>query len=438
VTSRFGAYTLLERIGHGELAEVWKARLDSAGAVSRLVALKRISAERVGDPAFAQMFLTEARISSHLYHANVAQVFECGEVDGHYFLAMELVEGCDLASAIRAERARGALDAGLAAFVVSQVCAALDYIHALTDEDGRPLQLVHRDVSPTNVMLSSSGTVKLIDFGIAKAIADAQAPRTRTGVVKGNLWYLSPEQVEGHPADHRSDLFACGILLHEALTGRRLFKGATDDESLQRIRAARVSPPSQINPDSTPELDRICLKATARDPRERYQSAVEMARDLQPVVDALGWGSPQLAAKVTALFPPRRAAQVPRPLGPKAAPRGQDRSLAPRPRGLRWVAFGAALAFIALGLMLHATRERNVVRTTRATIAGPPGAVSLAPDAPAASSSAVAPAPKEPTTSPPATSRGPQPARRRAPKVTSAAPPPGADPLLPPEIAHPF
>src|SRR5262249_42419159 len=160
--------------------------------------------------------------------------------------------------------------AGLGAYVMREVCRALHYAHALTDEHGAPLRLIHRDVSPSNVMVSFDGTVKLLDFGIAKALAEANENKTQTGTLKGQFGYMSPEQVEGRPFDHRADLFAAGVVLHEALTGRRLFKGSGDLQTISLVREAKVPPPSSMNPGVTGELDRITLKALARNQSERF------------------------------------------------------------------------------------------------------------------------------------------------------------------------
>jgi hypothetical protein len=204
---------------------------------------------------------------------------------------------------VRAQLIKGAPPPGLGAFVVREVCRALAYAHALVDDNGTPFRLIHRDVSPSNVMISFDGAVKLLDFGIAKALAEANENRTVTGTLKGKFGYMSPEQVEGKDVDHRSDLFAAGVCLHEVLTGKRLFKGASDLQTIAMVRDARVDPPSLLNPAVPPELDAICLKALARVPDERWRGCDEMAVALDEVVHGLKWGSERLASLQRDLFP---------------------------------------------------------------------------------------------------------------------------------------
>ena len=298
----FGKYQLVERLGRGGMAEVWKAKIVGPAGFQRTMVVKRILPHLVEDPHFIEMFVAEARLSARLNHANIVQVFELGDVAGEYFLAMEYVRGRDLVSVMRAQLLRGRCDSGLAAYVMREVCRALAYAHALTDDNGVPLRLIHRDVSPSNVMLSFDGAVKLLDFGIAKALAEAGENQTQTGTLKGKFGYMSPEQVEGKTIDHRTDLFAAGIVLHETLTGRRLFKGQGDLQTIAMVREAKVDAPSSINPDVSPELDRIVLKALARNPDDRYRTCDEMAFDLDQVVHQIKWGPERLKASLRELF----------------------------------------------------------------------------------------------------------------------------------------
>ena len=298
----FGKYQLVERLGRGGMAEVWKAKMVGPAGFQRTLVVKRILPHLVEDEHFVQMFMAEARLSARLNHANIVQVYELGDVDGEYYLAMEYVRGRDLVNVMRAQLLKGRPDPGLGAYVVREVCRALHYAHALTDDNGAQLRLIHRDVSPSNVMLSFDGAVKLLDFGIAKALAEAGENQTQTGTLKGKFGYMAPEQVEGKEFDHRSDLFAAGIVMHEALTGRRLFKGQGDLQTIAMVREAKVEPPSVLNPDVTPELDRICLKALARNADDRYQSCEEMAFDLDQVVHAIHWGSERLKTTLGDLF----------------------------------------------------------------------------------------------------------------------------------------
>jgi serine/threonine protein kinase len=205
---QLGRYQLVELIGRGGMAQVWRARIVGPAGFERPVVIKRILPHLAEDPEFAEMFIHEARMSARLSHPNVVQVFELGEFDGEYFIAMEYLRGHDLLRLVRAQMARGTpMDPGLAAAIMRDVCRALAYVHTLTDERGAPLGLVHRDISPSNVMVGFDGVVKLLDFGIAKALS-ASDQKTRTGVLKGKFSYMSPEQAEGSPLDHRSDLFS--------------------------------------------------------------------------------------------------------------------------------------------------------------------------------------------------------------------------------------
>jgi len=299
---RFGKYSLVERLGRGGMAEVWKARISGPAGFQRTLVIKRILPHLVEDRHFVDMFTAEARLSARLNHANIVQVYELGDVAGEFYLAMEYVRGRDLVSVMRQQLLRGRPEPGLGAYAVRDVCRALGYAHALTDDYGAPLQLIHRDVSPSNVMLSFDGAVKLLDFGIAKALSEANENKTQTGTLKGKFGYMSPEQVEGRPFDHRTDLFAAGIVLHEALTGRRLFKGQGDLQTIAMVRDCRIEPPSFLNPDVPYELDRITLKALAKDPAARFQSCEEMATELDRVVHELKWGPERLRAVMTDLF----------------------------------------------------------------------------------------------------------------------------------------
>ena len=299
---QFGKYQLVERLGVGGMAEVWKARVVGPQGFARTVVVKRVLRHLAQDPAFVKMFFAEARLSARLTHTNVVQVFELGEVDGEYFLAMEYVRGKDLTAVNGSRVGKAPLPIGFGAYVIREVCRALGYMHELTDDDGRPLLLVHRDVSPSNVMIGFDGGVKLLDFGIAKALSDANEQRTVTGTLKGKFGYMSPEQVDGHTADHRADLFAAGIMLHEVLTNKRLFKGGSDIQTLALVREAKVTPPSWNNPEVPPELDAICLRALARDPAERYQSCAELAIALDDVAHRAKWGPERVATAMLESF----------------------------------------------------------------------------------------------------------------------------------------
>ncbi len=262
-------YRLGERIGGGGMAEVYRSTLVGAEGFSRTVAVKKILGSFSADPIFAEMFVNEANIASLLNHPNIVSVLDFDRDDsGQLFLVMELIEGCDLKQLVD----RGRLPFSIAGFIACEILRALAFAHAL-EQEGRPLSIVHRDISPHNVLVSWDGAVKLSDFGIAKA---AEATRvTQSGLIKGKIGYMSPEQVEGLPLDGRSDLFAVGILLHEILTGQRLFGGAPDRVVLNRILIAPMEPPSRIIPEIPPALDAICMKLLDREVEHRYQHAGE-------------------------------------------------------------------------------------------------------------------------------------------------------------------
>jgi serine/threonine protein kinase len=301
---QLGPYLLRERLGLGGMASVWKA-IDERG---RTLVVKRILPHLAEDPEFVEMFVREAALSARMRHANIVRVYDHGDYEGERYLAMEYLHGKDVVSVMKDLVHEGAPSPGLGAFVAREVCRALVFVHAVTDDNGTPLGLIHRDVSLSNVMLSYDGSVKLLDFGVAKALADERAQRTAAGVLKGKWAYLAPEQVDAGPIDQRADIFSLGIVLHEMLTGRRLFKASSGLATLEKVRAAKVLAPSQHNPAVSPALDAICLKALARHPAERFQTAAEMAAALDRVVAELGYGGPELALQLKQLFPAEAAA----------------------------------------------------------------------------------------------------------------------------------
>jgi serine/threonine protein kinase len=277
----FGYYTLINRINVGGMAEVFKACYYQEDGHPAFAAIKRILPHLAQDRSFVEMFLSEATTAGRLQHPNIAQIIEQGEEQGEYFISMEYISGRDLLFLRHHLRERGMLmSPALSAHIAACVADALDYAHALCDESGRPLEIIHRDVSPQNILISYEGEVKLIDFGIAKA-KDRGYESTRAGILKGKFGYMAPEQVRGLDADHRLDIFALGVVLYELLTNQRLFLGETDMETLDMVREGRASAPSLVSQWISPELDRITLRALAADPNARYQRASEMARDLR-------------------------------------------------------------------------------------------------------------------------------------------------------------
>ena len=283
----FGKYYLLERINTGGMAEVFRAKAFGVEGFERLVAVKRILSNIAEDKEFIRMFIEEAKLAVQLNHANIAQIFDLGVVDGSYYIALEHVHGRDLRAMFdRCRQLGDPMPVSQACFVVMKVCEGLDYAHNKRDQAGRELHLVHRDVSPQNVLVSFEGEVKLIDFGIAKAAG--KGSKTQAGILKGKFGYMSPEQVRGIPVDRRSDVFSCGIVLYELLTGERLFVGESDFSTLEKVRNVEILPPSTYNRRIPDELERIVLKALAKDPEERYQNAIDLHDELQAFVYTAG------------------------------------------------------------------------------------------------------------------------------------------------------
>jgi serine/threonine protein kinase len=291
----FGRYTLIRPIGRGGMAEVWKAKIHGAQNFQRLVVVKRILPHLSSDPAFVRMFTDEAVLSARLNHPNIVQVFEFAEVAGEHYLAMEYVHGVNVGD-IQKRVPHGQVPVGMAAHIVREVCLALAYAHGLEDDEGRAVPVIHRDVSPSNVMIGYDGSVKLVDFGVAKVLSHSDE-MTRTGALKGKVGYMSPEAIEGElELDGRTDLFSAGVLLHELLTGRRLFKGHDDLRTIALVRACRVGPASLLRPEVPADLDRIVNQALARDRDSRFQSALAFAAELTQVVRATGWDAALTAA----------------------------------------------------------------------------------------------------------------------------------------------
>ena len=275
----FGRYQLLDTIAVGGMAEVLLARSASLGGVSRTCVIKRILPQYSRDLQFVSMFIDEARITIALEHPNVVRLFDFGQHEGTYFMAMEYVDGTDLAALMRAHlRAGKALPVEVAVFIARELLAGLHHAHALLDHNGRPLGIVHRDVSPQNVLLSSSGEVKLTDFGIAAA--RNKLTQTTTGTVLGKAAYMAPEQATGDKVDFRTDLWAVGVVLYEALVGDRLFAAESPIATVQRVVTLPIEAPSARRPDLDHQLDQIILRALQRAKDQRYPSAQAMADDL--------------------------------------------------------------------------------------------------------------------------------------------------------------
>ncbi len=268
-------YRIQEKLDVGGMAEIYLANAHSVGGIEKQVAIKRVLPNLVQNKRFVAMFLDEARVSMKLTHANIVQVFDVGRADGTYFIVMEYVDGHNLRQLLqRIVETSYDLPIHYAAYIIMEVCKGLAHAHDQLDPQGESLGIVHRDVSPPNVLLSKAGEVKITDFGLAKAVTQLEI--TDPGIVKGKYSYLSPEAADGKEVDHRADLFAVGILLWETLCKRRLFQGKTDLETVELIRQAEIPSIRVFNPNVTVELEEIVNKALARDKKQRWHSARDL------------------------------------------------------------------------------------------------------------------------------------------------------------------
>lgn len=378
---RFGKYLLLDKIGTGGMAELFLAKQTGLSGFEKSVAIKRILPHLTQGSEFIAMFINEAKLAALLTHQNIVQIYDLGNVDQCHYIAMEYIMGKDLRTVINHGKSKSIpLSIGDALLIVSKICSALDYAHRKKDLNGNDLHLVHRDISPQNILVSYEGEVKLVDFGIAKAAMGGQ--ETKTGVLKGKLAYMSPEQAWGKPVDGRTDLFALGIVLYEAVTGERLFTGNDEISILEKVRKAEVPPPTQLNPAIPPELEAILKKAMAKEPEDRYQTASEMEMALEDLITKKGYAfsSLSLSHYMQALFAeeilidtrrfqlltsqahqtapvedrstvvrPAHAAATPVPADPAAAVRksiSQSKLVLPPPKGRRLSRWVSATLFL--------------------------------------------------------------------------------------------
>jgi eukaryotic-like serine/threonine-protein kinase len=270
-------YHVIKKLDTGGMAEIYLGEMHAVEGFKKRVVIKRVLPRLTRNARFVQMFLDEARLSLGLVHANIVQVFDVGRADDTYFIVMEFVDGINLRSMLESlKRQNRQMPIELAIFITVETLKGLAYAHVKADpETGRPLGIVHRDISPPNTLISRQGEVKLVDFGLAKAAGQVQ--ETDPGVVKGKFSYLAPEAAQGQEVDARSDLYGVAIVLFELLTGRRLFLGETDMQTLEQVRQARVPPLGAMRPEVTPDLEQILLRALAREAGDRYQDAHEFA-----------------------------------------------------------------------------------------------------------------------------------------------------------------
>lgn len=280
---RFGKYILLDRIASGGMAEVFRAKVTGAADFERVVAIKCMLPHLARDDQFTKMFIDEAKMASLLSHANISQIYELGNHNGRLYLVMEFISGHDLRHILKTSNKLGLrIPFPVVAYMISRAAEGLDFAHRKRSPDGRPLNLVHRDVSPQNILMSFEGEVKVVDFGIAKA--EQRATETQAGVLKGKFAYMAPEQVRGVEVDHRSDIYALGIVLHELLTGTKLFRGQSDLSVLEKVRQPDIPAIRDAVPNAPPEFDLVLRRALAAEPNKRFANAHDMAEALQPLM----------------------------------------------------------------------------------------------------------------------------------------------------------
>ena len=327
----FGPYVIHEELGAGGMATVHRAELTGIEGFAKPVALKRMQPSLALNEEAVRAFIREARLASYLHHNNVAQIYELGEHDGTYFIAMELIPGRTLHDIMtRCQELLTPMPVPVALAICNQLLDALDYAHNLSDTSGQPLHIIHRDVSPGNVIVAEGGIAKLIDFGIAKASGAGMA--TQSVTLKGKWAYIAPEYVALGQLDARADLFAVGIIAHELLANQPLFSGADDLDTLTRLRSMEIPLPSAINPQVPIAIDQVVMTALARDPEQRWQSASAMRNALAVLTKrlAMDLAPLQLQQWIDALFsdappplpPAKPLAAILNETGPTAAIRG--------------------------------------------------------------------------------------------------------------------
>jgi len=278
-----GKYEIVRRLAYGGMAEVLLGRISGADGFVRHVVVKRVLPQHSENSSFIAMFRDEARITAQLFHGNIGQVIEFGEQDGQHYLVLEYVHGPSLSTVLAALKKAGRrLSYAESAYITVETARALDYAHRKRGKDGAPLMVVHRDVSPSNILLSLEGEVKLVDFGIARARARITPTAHGAGVVKGKLSYLSPEALDGR-ADARADLFALGVVAHEMLTGKQLFSGSSEAEVIYKVMAGDIPRPSTVVEDVPPAFDDIVMRLLEREPDKRPARGLEVAEALGPI-----------------------------------------------------------------------------------------------------------------------------------------------------------
>ena len=277
---RFGPYILVRQIALGGMAEIYLARSEGESGFEKYMALKMIHPHLSADRHFVQMLIEEAKITVYLNHSNIGHVFDLGRIDDTYYIAMEYVDGADLYRVMRNITERDVqMSPEISAYIMHEVCAGLDYAHRCRDQVGNPLRIIHRDISPQNILVSRAGEIKVVDFGIAKAAL--RVKQTEVGVIKGKYYYMSPEQAWGRPLDQRTDIFSAGVVLYETLAGQMLYLEEDVAKLLEMVRRADIPPLHLQRPDVPSELEAITMKAVARRPEDRWQTAHDFQMALQ-------------------------------------------------------------------------------------------------------------------------------------------------------------
>src|SRR4051812_43826561 len=301
----FGKYYLLGLIARGGMAEVYRARPQ---VEKRLLAVKVMRPQLAREARFIDMFHREGKLAMMLRNRCIVETIEIGQTDNRHYIAMEYVAGRDLTQVLRrCQETQQRIPVPHAVYIAARIAEGLHFAHNLAGPDGRPLNIVNRDVSPSNVRLSYAGDVKLLDFGIAQALMKFTS---EIGILKGKFSYMSPEQIRGMPLDARTDVFSAGIILHEMLTTEKLFRGDTEFALMEKVRKAEVPPPSNFNRRVTPELDAISLKALARDVADRYQSAAHLAADLDALIAGYRFDPKELRQFIRQLFRKEYAKEI--------------------------------------------------------------------------------------------------------------------------------
>jgi eukaryotic-like serine/threonine-protein kinase len=296
----FGKYVLLGKLARGGMAEVYRAR-SATGAPPQLLAIKCMRPTLAREARFVEMFIREGKLAMMLDHSCIVRTFDVGSVDGRYFISMEHIGGKDLNHVLRrCQETSRRVPIPHALYIAKQACAALHYAHTLRNQQGRPLNIVNRDVSPSNIRISYEGEVKLLDFGIAQALLQVTS---EIGILKGKFSYMSPEQIRGLPLDHRTDIFSLGIVLHEMLTCERLFREESEFVLMEMVRRADVKPPSTFNPRVPSEVDALVMHALQRDLDARYQDTRSLEQDLDRILESYQFAPTELGEFVRGLFP---------------------------------------------------------------------------------------------------------------------------------------